>query len=131
MLAYRQLGLFREDKIDFNDFEISPREFYHFLLEPQIYDKNPKDVCIMRTQSMGESNGQKKVKTIDCIEFYDEDTGFLAMEKWTGFHASMVMQHIINGEVGLGAHSIENAMTGSAFYNYAIQRGYDIKIDIR
>ena len=85
----------------------------------------------MRTQSMGESNGQKKVKTIDCIEFYDEDTGFLAMEKWTGFHASMVMQHIINGKVGLGAHSIENAMTGSAFYNYAIQRGYDIKIDIR
>ena len=63
-------------------------------------------------------------------EFYDKETGFLAMEKWTGFHASMVMQHIIAGKVDLGAHPIENAMQGLDFYNYAIQRGYDIKINI-
>jgi len=130
MLAYRQLGLFSENKVDFNGSRITPRDFYHFLLEPKIYDKNPKDICIMRTQSIGESNGQKKIKTIDCIELYDEDTGFLAMEKWTGFHASMVMQHIMNDKVGLGAHSIENAMSGSAFYDYAVQRGYDIRINI-
>ena len=128
MIAYRQLGLFSEDKIDFKGSKISPREFYHSLLEPKIYDESPKDVCIMRTQSIGLSNGEKKVKSIECIEFYDEDTGFLAMEKWTGFHASMVMQHIINSKVPLGAHSIENAMCGKNFYNYALKRGYNIKI---
>ena len=130
MLAYRQLGLFDEDEIDFNGSKISPREFYHSLLEPKIYNKNPEDVCIMRTQCIGELNGQKKTKNIECIEFYDKETGFLAMEKWTGFHASMVMQHIIAGKVDLGAHPIENAMQGLDFYNYAIQRGYDIKINI-
>ena len=52
------------------------------------------------------------------------------MEKWTGFHASMVMQHIMNGKVDLGAHPIEIAMRGTDFYDYAITRGYDIKIKI-
>ena len=50
------------------------------------------------------------------------------MEQWTGYHASMVMKHIMDGKVDLGAHPIENALSGSAFYDYAIQRGYDLKI---
>ena len=52
------------------------------------------------------------------------------MEKWTGFHASMVMQHIVSGKVDLGVHPIEKAMQGCDFYDYAIKRGYNIKIDI-
>ena len=128
MIAYRQLGLFSEDRIDFNGIKISPREFYHSLLEPKIYNHNPIDVCIMRTQSVGQLNGQKRIKTIDCIESYDAESGFLAMEQWTGYHASMVMKHIMDGKVDLGAHPIENALSGSAFYDYAIQRGYDLKI---
>ena len=84
----------------------------------------------MKTQTIGLYHGKKTTKNVECIELYDENTGFLAMEKWTGFHASMVMQHIMNGKISVGAHPIENAMTGSAFYDYAIQRGYDIKINI-
>ena len=129
MIAYRQLGLFDEKEIDFNGSKISPRNFYHTLLEPKIYHNNPKDICIMRTEAIGEINGQESKKIVECIEKYDEETKFLAMEKWTGFHASMVMQHIINGNVDLGVHSIENAMSGSDFYNYALKRGYDIKIN--
>ena len=78
---------------------------------------------------MGLLNDKQKTKTVDCIEYYDEKTTFLAMEKWTGFHASMVMQHIIKNRVPLGAHSIENAMSGKNFYDYALKRGYNIKIN--
>ena len=130
MIAYRQLGLFDEKEINFNGFNISPREFYHSLLEPKIYNENPVDVCIMRTQSKGEIDGKIKTKTIDCIEYYDKETGFLAMEKWTGYHASMVMQHIMNEKVDLGAHPIESAMSGTAFHDYAVSRGYEFKISI-
>ena len=129
MIAYRQLGLFSENKVDFNGLKISPREFYHTLLEPQIYQENPTDICIMRTQSIGYVKDQKTRKTVECVERYDKNTNFLAMEKWTGFHASMVMQHIMNKKVSLGAHPIENAMKGTDFYDYALQRGYDIKIN--
>ena len=60
--------------------------------------------------------------------YYDKDTGFLAMEKWTGYHASMVMQHIVSGKVQKGAIPIEKAMSGIDFYDYAKKRNYSIKI---
>ena len=128
MKAYRQLGLFEEEKIKINNTMISPREFYHHLLEPKISIKNPIDVCIMRTEASGILNGKKTVKQVECIENYNEKTGFLAMEMWTGFHASMVMQHIVNSKVDTGAHPIEKALSGSVFHKRALERSYNIKI---
>ena len=127
MIAYRQLGLFNENPIEINDVKISPREFYHKLLEPKLSIHNPIDVCIMRTEAVGFIDGNKSKKTVECIEYFDKETGFLAMEKWTGYHASMVMQHIVNGSVGKGVISIEKAISGSDFYNSAIKRNYKIK----
>ena len=128
MIAFRQLGLFREDKLKIENVEISPRDFYHSLLEPQLEQDNLKDICIMRTKATGILNGQKSTKTIECIEKYDEYTEFLAMEMWTGFHASMVMQHIAASKIESGAYPIETALSGSDFYNYALSRNYKIEI---
>ena len=84
----------------------------------------------MRTEASGILNGKKTVKQVECIENYNEKTGFLAMEMWTGFHASMVMQHIVNSKVDAGAHPIEKALSGIDFYNYSKERGYKIIINI-
>ena len=51
----------------------------------------------------------------------------MAIEKWTGWHASIVMQKIIDGSIKSGAHPIEKALTGSMFYKEANNRGYNIK----
>ena len=91
---------------------------------------DPIDICIMRTEATGIFDGKKTIKRVECIESYNEKTGFLAMEMWTGFHASMVMQHIVNSKVSLGAHPIEKALSGMDFYNYSKQRGYKIAINI-
>ena len=128
MIAFRQLGLFREDKLKIENVEISPRDFYHSLLEPQLNQDNLKDICIMRTEATGLLNGQKSTKTIECIERYDEHTEFLAMEMWTGYHASMVMQHIAASKIESGAYPIETALSGIDFYNYASSRNYKIEI---
>lgn len=128
MIAYRQLGLFDEEEIEFDGIRISPRKFYHHLLEPKISIQNPKDICIMRTEAIGLINNVRTTKTVDCVELYDDETSFLAMEKWTGFHASIVMQHIVDGKVSAGAHPIEKALSGKDFYEYAKLRSYRIKI---
>ena len=128
MIAFRHLGLFREDKLKIENIEISPRDFYHSLLEPQLEQKNLKDICIMKTQATGQLNGKKVTKTIECIEKYNEQTKFLAMEMWTGFHASMVMQHIGASKIDSGAYPIELALSGNDFYNYALTRDYKIEI---
>ena len=39
MIAFRYLGLFRQDKLKIENIEISPRDFYHSLLEPQLEQK--------------------------------------------------------------------------------------------
>ena len=47
MKAFRELGLFEEESIDFKGSKISPREFYHHLLSPKLEQDNNKDICLM------------------------------------------------------------------------------------
>ena len=58
----------------------------------------------------------------------DKETGFLAMEKWTGWHASIVMIEILNGNIPHGAIPIEKALSGGTFYEKALERSYNIEI---
>ena len=129
MIAFRQLGLFNLEPIDFQDRRIVPREFYHRLLEPKL-NANPKeDICIMRTEAIGEKDGKSTKAVVETLEYFDEKTGFYAMEKWTGWHASMMAIRIANGELKSGAISVENAMSGAYFLKEGKKRGY--KIDIK
>ena len=130
MIAFRQLGLFDLTPIEFSDLKIIPREFYHQLLEPKL-NANPKeDVCVMRTEAMGEKDGKPTKAVVETLEYFDEKTGFYAMEKWTGWHASMMAIRIANGELKSGAISVENAMSGAYFLKEGKKRGYKIDINI-
>ncbi len=127
MKAYRQLGLFSEEEILFKGVKFSPREFYHYLLEPQLTNNDREDICIMRTEAYGLKDDIKTGVRFEVVEKYDSKTNLMAMEKWTGWHASIVMQKIMDGSIKPGAHSIEKALSGTDFYNEAIRRGYNIK----
>jgi len=129
MKAYRQLGLFNENEIDFQGKKIIPREFYHHLLKPQLDTKDFNDICIMRVKANGLINGREKEIIIDAYETYDKETNLMAMEKWTGWHASIVMQHIMNAKISPGAFPIEKALSGKEFYKQAKKRNYNIKIN--
>ena len=130
MKAYRQLGLFSEKEIRFKNYKISPREFYHNLLEPQLDTKDFNDICVMRVVVTGLLKNKKTKVVIDSFEEYDSITGLMAMEKWTGWHASIVMQHIANGNISSGAYPIEKAISGKDFHQAALKRNYNIKISI-
>ena len=130
MIAFRQLGLFDLTPMEFNETKIVPREFYHQLLEPKL-NVNPKeDVCIMRTEAVGEKHEMPTKAVVETLEYFDENTGFYAMEKWTGWHASIMAIQIGNKELNSGAISIENAMSGAYFLNEGKKRGYKIDINI-
>jgi len=130
MIAFRQLGLFDLTPMEFNEKKIIPREFYHQLLEPKL-NANPKeDVCIMRTEAVGEKDGIPTKAVVETLEYFDENTGFYAMEKWTGWHASIMAIRIGNKELNPGAISVENAMSGAYFLKEGEKRGYKININI-
>ena len=130
MIAYRQLGLFKEDKIDFKGVKFSPREFYHTLLEPQLSINDSRDICIMRTEAKGLKDNLDTTVVVESIEIYDENTGFKAMEKWTGWHASILAIEAAKGSLSKGCISIENAMTGKDFLKEAEKRNFKIHIKI-
>ena len=130
MIAFRQLGLFDLTPMELNETKIIPREFYHQLLEPKL-NANPKeDVCIMRTEAVGEKDGMPTKAVVETLEYFDDKTGFYAMEKWTGWHASMMAIRIANKELTPGAISVENAMSGAYFLKEGKKRGYKININV-
>ena len=131
MKAYSELGLFEENPINFKGNQIIPREFYHHLLEPKLNNGVVKDICLMRVECIGNNNGKKTKSIVECIEYFQEETGFTAMEKWTGWHASIVAIEIAHKRIKYGALPIEKALSGKSFYNNAIKRDFNVKIKIK
>ncbi len=130
MKAYRELGLFEENKINFRGLEIVPREFYHHLLKPKLDKGIIEDVCLMKVECIGYLNGIKTKNIIECVEYFDKDTGFSAMEKWTGWHASIVAIEIAKNKIPNGAIPIEKALSGSVFYDNSKIRNYNINFHL-
>ena len=128
MKSFRELGLFSEEKINFKNSSFSPREFYHSLLEPKLGYEDRLDICLMRVDGYGLKDGKKSGVRYEVVEKYDDKTKFMAMEKWTGWHASIVMQKIMDGTIKSGAYPIEKALSGHDFYNEIIKRNYNIKL---
>ena len=131
MKAYRELGLFSREVIDHNGREIVPRHFYHQLLEKKLDHGRVEDVCLMRIKAIGFKDSKKIELTIDAVEYYNQKLDLTAMEKWTGWHISIMALEIAYNKVSNGAISVENALKGHTFLEEARNRGYDITINTK
>ena len=69
----------------------------------------------MRIRALGLKDSKKVELTIDAKEFYDEKLELTAMEKWTGWHISIMALEIAYDKVDKGAISVENAISGHTF----------------
>ena len=131
MKAYRELGLFSRKSIEHNNQKIVPRDFYHQLLEEKINHGRVEDVCLMRIRAIGKKDSKKVELKIDAVEYYDKILDLTAMEKWTGWHISIMALEIAYNRIDKGAISVENALKGHIFLEEAKKRNYNIKIDIK
>ena len=128
MIAYKNLGLFSRNPIEIDGVSIVPRKFYHYLLNKKLNKGIVEDICIMRVDVHGFKNKKATLVRVESIEKYDKESGFTAMEKWTGWHASIVAQQISKNKISHGSIPIEKALSGKIFYKEAKLRGYDISI---
>ena len=127
--AFKELGLFSEEAIQINEFQIVPRDVYHALLEPKISASEIRDVCVIRVVGYGKKDGEETTVTIDLIDYYDEETGFTAMERLTGWHCAMMMGFQARGHVPVGGISVEIAVPAAEFMQAVRERG--IKFEVR
>lgn len=123
-----QLGLFSPEPITVEGIRIRPREVLHELWEPQIRaDPDLRDFILIHIVAQGTVDGGRTSATVDLVHWYDDETGFSAMEQATGWHAAILTAAIAHGRVASGVVPVERAMTGQAFVEQAELRGFEVQ----
>jgi lysine 6-dehydrogenase len=125
--TYKLLGLFETEPVKLSDGrQVIPRDLYHALLEPKITAPDIRDVCMIRVKGVGEKDGRETAVIIDMLDYYDEETGFRAMERMTGWHCSIMASLIARGRVRKGAVPQEICVPASEVVAEARRRGFNI-----
>ncbi len=127
--AFQQLGLFELEPVEINGQRVVPRDVFHALLEPHISAPVIKDVCVMRAKGVGMgADGSERAVIIDLVDYYDEDTGFTAMERITGWHAGIMAEFLASGTVTPGVWPMERAVPASVFMDKVRERGFNVSV---
>jgi lysine 6-dehydrogenase len=125
--AFAQLGLFELEPVQLGGVHIVPREVFHLLLEPKITQPDIHDVCVIRAKCIGEEDGRPAEATVELIDYYDSETGLTAMQRLTGWHASIVAILSAEGRVHRGVIPVEVAIPGPVMVEEARRRGFSIR----
>jgi saccharopine dehydrogenase-like NADP-dependent oxidoreductase len=95
-----ELGFLKEEPILVDGKEVSPRQFVHDLLAPQLqYLPSERDVAGLRIEVVGLKDGKSKRVIYQMIDLRDLETGLLAMQRTVGYTASIGAQMILSGQI--------------------------------
>lgn len=128
--AFYDLGLWNKEPVEVVDQEVAPRDLFHVLFEPQVTYPNDKDVVVIRIRAVGRKGGQATEVILDLIDFYDEETGFTAMERTTGWDAAIVAGMMVRGQTPRGAVPVELSVPADLFVHELDKRGIGVKIKV-
>ena len=126
MRGLKEAGLFSEKPVRLGDQEVVPRELLCTLLEERLRDPEAHDVCVIHIRARGRKDGRPAEARVQLVDYYDEATGFQAMEKLTGWHAAIVLELAVKEEIPPGATPIERALSGERFLPEAACRGWTV-----
>jgi len=124
--AFLDLGLFDLTPIKIDGKKAIPREVFHSLFESKVTFKNDKDLVVIRVKCMGEKNGNRAEGIVELIDYYDDKTGFTAMERTTGWDASITAIMMAQGKIPKGAIPVESAVPSELFVEELSKRGIDV-----
>jgi len=94
------LGFLKEEAIIVNGQEVSPRQFVHDLVEPQIqYTDDERDVAGLLIDVRGLKDRHRKRILYQMIDRRDLETGLLAMQRTVGYTASIGAQMLLRGDI--------------------------------
>jgi len=129
--AFYDLGLWKTDPVTVGDQEVVPRELFHALFQPMVSFADEKDVVVIRIRATGRKSGRRTEVVLDLMDFYDEDTGFTAMERTTGWDAAIVAGMMARGQTPRGAIPVELAVPSSLFVEELAKRSIQVKTQVK
>ena len=121
------VGFLEEEPVEVKGVKVSPRDVLHTLIEPKIRaTENDRDIVIIRIKAIGTKDGKKAEVQIDMIDYFDEETGFTAMERTTGWHIANVAIMNAKGITSRGVKPVEVGVPAVLFIEEMRKRGIKI-----
>ncbi len=124
--AFYDLGLWDLDPIQVGDGEVVPRDVFHALFEPKVTFPQDKDLVIVRVKAVGKKDGRDAESFVEVIDYFDEETGFTAMERGTGWSAAIVAEMMARGQTPRGAGGVETQVPARPFVEELRRRGINV-----
>lgn len=125
--AYMKAGLLETGPVQVGDVSVSPREVLHALLDPRLRAKpGEPDLVIVRVLAKGRKDGKPASVLLDLIDRFDERTGFTAMERTTGWDASIKAIMNAHGVTPRGVNPAEVAVPGPLYADELRRRGFSL-----
>lgn len=124
--AFYDLGLWSLDSIQVSGVSVVPRDVFHALFEPKVVFPGDPDMVIVRVQATGTKDGRPAEAIVEVIDRYDEETGFTAMERGTGWSAAIVAEMMARGQTPRGAGGVETMVPAAPFVQALLQHGIPV-----
>jgi len=121
--AFYDLGLWDLDPVQVGETEVVPRDLFHALFEPKVTFPGDKDMVIVRVEATGKKDGKDARALVQAIDYYDDETGFTAMERCTGWSAAIVSEMMAQGRTPQGAGGVETKVPARPFVEELRKRG--------
>lgn len=132
--AYWELGLWDLQPVKVGREEVVPRQVFQALYEPKVtFPKEPekgKDIVFVRVKALGTKNGRSAQALVELVDRFDEQTGFTAMERTTGWDAAIVAEMMAHGVTPRGAGGVEVFVPAVLFVDELKRRGFNIKENV-
>ena len=84
----------------------------------------------MRVKAVGDKDGKAAEAVVEVIDYYDEETGFTAMERTTGWHGAIVAIMNARGQTPRGVKSVETGVPAQLFVDEIRKRGLSLTEEI-
>ena len=129
--AVIDMGLMDLDPVVVNGIEVVPRDVLHACVEPKIRAADDeRDFVIVKVKAIGEKDGKPAEALVELIDYYDEKTGFTAMQRTTGWDGAIVAIMNAKGDTPRGAKPVEVAVPPQLFVDELRRRGFSLTEEV-
>jgi lysine 6-dehydrogenase len=125
--AFYDLGLWDLEPVRVGGVEVVPREVFHALFEPKVVFPGDKDLVIVRVKALGKKDGREAEALVEMIDYFDDETGFTAMERSTGWSAAIVAAMMARGQTPRGAGGVETMVPAGLYVEELNRRGLKVR----
>jgi lysine 6-dehydrogenase len=125
------MGLLDLEPVNIKGVDVVPRDVFHAVVGPKITaTEEDRDLVIVRVKAVGEKDGKSAEALVEVIDYYDDTTGFTAMERTTGWHGAIVAIMNARGQTPRGAKPVETGVPAQLFVDEMKKRGFALSEEI-